>query len=72
MDTEIKPKRLRIVSGRFDLVEDELNRLLDHYVAQSFTFSPIKDEMHVTVVLMHESVVRMMQIAQPQGAMRRN
>jgi hypothetical protein len=72
MEAEIKPKRLRIVTGTCAEVELQLNEMLDKYIAQSFTFSPIGNEMHVTVLLMHESVVRMMQIAQPQGQMRRN
>jgi hypothetical protein len=72
MEAEIKHKRLRIITGTCAEVEHQLNELLDKYIAQSFTFSVVGNEVHVTVLLMHESVVRMMQIAQPQGALRRN
>ena len=63
MEAEIKPRRLRIVSGPVHLVEEELNRLLNSYVATQFSYAVVKDEVHMTVVLMHESVVRMQQIA---------
>ncbi len=71
MDIEHKPRRLRIVSGPVHEVEDQLNRLLDTYTATQYAYSVVKDTVHMTVVLLHESVLRMHAIAQA-GAMRPN
>ena len=62
-DGEIKPRRLRLVSGTIAEVEFELNRLLDQYVATQYNYAVVKDELICTVMLLHESVVRMQQIA---------
>jgi len=60
---ELKPRRLRLVSGTIAEVEVELNRLLDHYIATQYNYAVVKDELICTVMLLHESVVRMQQIA---------
>jgi len=71
MDAEIKPRRLRIVTGHVAILEDSLNRLLDDYNAIAWHFAPIGDVMHGTVVLLHNSVLMQARLAQP-GAMRPN
>ena len=71
MDAEIKPRKLRIVTGPVAELEDQLNRLLNDYNAIVWAFAPVGDAMHGTVVLLHNSVL--MQRALAQGAhMRRN
>jgi hypothetical protein len=71
MEFEKKPRRLRIVTGTVAEVEEQLNQLLDSYLATQYNYAVVGDELRVTVVLLHESVVRMHQIAQA-GAMRPN
>ena len=62
-DGEIKPRRLRLVSGTIAEVEVELNRLLDHYIATQYNYAVVDNQLICTVMLLHESVVRMQQIA---------
>jgi len=62
-DGELKPRRLRLVSGTIAEVEVELNRLLDHYIATQYNYAVVDNQLICTVMLLHESVVRMQQIA---------
>jgi hypothetical protein len=71
VEIDKKPRRLRIVSGPVHEIEEQLNLLLDKYTATQFAYSVVGNEVHMTVVMLHESVLRMMQIAQP-GVMRPN
>ena len=71
MDAEIKPRKLRIVTGHVAILEESLNRLLNDYNAIVWHFAPIGDVMHGTVVLVHNSVLMQRALAQP-GAMRPN
>jgi hypothetical protein len=71
MDAEIKPRKLRIVTGTVAELEDQLNRLLEHYNAIVWSFAPVADAMHGTVVLLHNSILIQRALAQP-GAMRPN
>jgi len=71
MDAEIKPRRLRIVTGTVAEVEDQLNRLLSDYNAIVWAFAAVGDAMHGTVVLLHNSVLMQQALAQP-AVMRRN
>lgn len=65
MDAEIKPRKLRIVTGSVAEIEEQLNRLLNDYNAIVWSFTPMGDEMHGTVVLLHNSVLMQRAIAQP-------
>ena len=65
MDAEIKLRRLRIVSGTTEVVEQQLNRLLDEYTMTSQSFAVVNNQVIMTCVLIHASVLRMMQLAQP-------
>lgn len=56
--------RLRIVSGEPDAVEAQLNELMGRYAAVQWNWLVINNRPWVNVVLLHESVLRMMQIAQ--------
>jgi hypothetical protein len=71
MDAEIKPRRLRIVTGTIAELEDQLNRLLNDYNAIVWSFATVGEAMHGTVVLLHNSVLMQQALAQP-GVMRRN
>jgi hypothetical protein len=67
----MKPRKLRIITGRIELLEESLNKLLNDYNAIVWSFAPVGDEVHGTVVLLHHSVVMQQMLAQP-GPMRRN
>lgn len=56
---------LRIVSGPARVVELELNQLLKSYAVTVWNFATVKDEIHVTAILVHERELRKMQLAQP-------
>lgn len=71
MDAEVKPRKLRIVSGTVAELEDQLNRLLNDYNAIVWSFAPIGEAMCGTVVLVHNSVLMRRALAQP-GPMVRN
>jgi len=71
MDAEIKPRKLRIVTGPVAELEDQLNRLLNDYNAIVWHFAPLGDAMHGTVVLLHNSVLMQQALARG-GAMRSN
>jgi hypothetical protein len=64
MEIEKKPLRVRVISGTVAEMEEQLNRLLEHYMAIQWNYAVVKDELRMTVVLFHESVIRMQQIAQ--------
>jgi hypothetical protein len=63
MEAEIKPLRLRIVSGSVAQVEKQLNHLLDHYTMTQQAFAVVNNQLVMTVILLHESVLRMQAIA---------
>jgi len=63
MEPEIKPRRLRIISGTTAEVEEQLNRLLDSYTMTQQAFAVVDNHLVMTVVLVHESVLRMHAIA---------
>lgn len=54
--------RLRIVSGRAEVVEAELNVLMFDYTPAHWAFSTVGDHMELTVVLIHDSEVRKQQL----------
>lgn len=65
MDVNLKPLKIRVIGGNHHEIEQQLNQLLDEYTAVTWNFCPILDQVRVTVVLLHNSVVRMQMIAQP-------
>lgn len=65
MDAEIKPRKLRIVTGSVAELEELLNRLLNDYNAIVWHFAPLGEAMHGTVVLLHNSVLMQRALAQP-------
>ena len=62
MDAEIKPRRLRIVSGTVHEVEEQLNRMLDDYMTIMWNWATVGAQLRVSVVLMHQSEVRKAQL----------
>jgi hypothetical protein len=55
--------RLRIITGPVAVVEHQLNELLDEYAVTVWQFTPIKDEMHITAILIAVSELRKGQLA---------
>ena len=71
MDAEIKPRPVRIISGTPEEIDYELNATLKDYAIMQTNFAVVKDSLRVTVVAIHESEIRKMQLMQaPTG--RRN
>ena len=62
MDAEIKPRRLRMVTGTVAEVEEQLNRMLDDYMTVSFNYCVVGTELRVTVLLLHQSEMRKAQL----------
>lgn len=62
MDAEIKPRRLRIISGTVAEVEEQLNRMLHDYMAIMWNWATVGAELRCTVVLMHQSEMRKAQL----------
>lgn len=57
---------LRIVSGRAELIEAQLNELMYEYTPTHWAFSTVGDHVELTVVLLHDREVRKSALAQPQ------
>jgi hypothetical protein len=62
INIERKPRRLRMISGSVAEVEEQLNRLLDDYIATTFNFAVVGTEIRITVLLMHQSEMRKAQL----------
>ena len=58
-----KDLSVRIVSGPYQSVELELNKLLLDYAVLVWNFAVIADQIHITAVLVHQREIRKMQIA---------
>lgn len=68
MEPEIKPRAMRVVSGTPEEIDYELSNSLKGYAIASWNFAVVKDALKVTVVAVHESEIRKMQLMQmPQG-----
>jgi len=59
------PRKLLIVSGSAAEVEARLNKVLNEYAAATWNFAVVKDELKVTVVLVHQSEMRKAALAMP-------
>jgi hypothetical protein len=66
-----KPRALRIISGNAAYIEGELNRLADEYSGTQWNYAVVKDELLITVVLIHHSELRKMQLMQAGQVVRR-
>jgi len=60
----VKPQRIRLLSGPPAIVEHEVNLLLDEYAAVTWSFAVAKDEVVVTVLMIHAGEIRKAQLAQ--------
>jgi hypothetical protein len=58
-----KPPTTRILSGNPLKVEAELNALDDEYVVIETNFAVVKDELTLTLILIHQSELRKMRLA---------
>ena len=68
MEPEIKPRPMRVVSGTPEEIDYELGASLKGYAVISWNFAVVKDALKVTVVAVHESEIRKMQLMQmPSG-----
>jgi len=65
MEAEIKPRAVRVVSGSPEEIDYALGASLKGYVIASWNFAVVRDELRVTVVAVHESEIRKMQLMQP-------
>jgi hypothetical protein len=68
MEPEIKPRPVRIVSGSPEEIDYQLGTVLKNYQIIQFNFAVVKDVLKLTVIAVHESEIRKMQLMQmPQG-----
>lgn len=73
IEVEQKPRKLRIVSGSIEVIEEQLNRLLDDYAVLVWNFSVIDDRQQVTAVLISARELRQQAMAAAAGpVLRRN
>jgi hypothetical protein len=64
LDAGIPDPPVRIISGRFDVTEAQVNRMAKDYVVAQWYFSVVKDEVHVTAILLSQGEIRKAQLAQ--------
>jgi len=68
MEPEIKPRPVRVMSGSPEEIDFLLGSTLKGYAIASWNFAVVKDALRVTVVAVHESEIRKMQLMQmPSG-----
>lgn len=63
MEPENKPRKIRLISGRPELVDAQVNELLGEYGIASINFATTSEGVIVTCYLILASEIRMMQIA---------
>lgn len=63
IDAERLKRRMLILSGYAETVEDELNQALETHVPMLWSFNPINLGMHVSVVMIDKREIRMAQLA---------
>lgn len=56
-------KRVRIITGPVDVVEAQLETLLDEYAPTVWSFEPMGETMHATIVLIHTAEIRKASLA---------
>ena len=68
MEPEIRPRALRVISGTPEEIDYEIGSTLKGYAIINWNFAVVKDALKVTVVAVHESEIRKMQLMQmPSG-----
>lgn len=68
VEPEIKPRPVRVISGSPEEIDYELGHTLKGYAAVQWNFAVVKDQLRVTVIAIHESEIRKMQLMQmPSG-----
>jgi len=63
IDAGIPDPPVRIVSGRFDVVEAQVNRMAQSYVVTQWAFAVVNNEFHVTAIMLSQSEIRKAQLA---------
>lgn len=63
IDAERLKRKMLILSGYAETVEDELNQALETHVAMLWSFNPINLGIHVSVVMIDKREIRMAQLA---------
>ena len=64
MEPEIRPRALRVLSGTPEEIDYEIAATLKGYVIINWNFAVVRDALKVTVVAVHESEIRKMQLMQ--------
>jgi hypothetical protein len=67
MEPTVKPRKLRIVSGPYLAMEEDLNRLMEEYAVMVWNIAVIGDVPHVTAVLILASEMRKAALMQGAG-----
>ena len=65
MEPNQKPPKVKIFSGTPEEVEHKLNDYGDSYSPIQWNYSNVGERLVMTVVCVHDSVIRRMQIASP-------
>jgi hypothetical protein len=65
IDVGVPDPPIRILSGRYDVVEHEVNRMVNDYIVTQWAFAVVNNEFHVTAVMLHQRELRKMQLAGP-------
>ena len=63
VDVGIPDPPVRIISGRFDVTEAQVNRMAKDYVVTQWYFSVVKEEVHVTAIMLSQGEIRKAQLA---------
>jgi hypothetical protein len=63
LSVDKKPRKIRFISGRPELVDGQVNELLDEYAVVAVNYATTADGVIVTCYLVHKSEVRMAQLA---------
>lgn len=71
METESKPRKIRIISGAPALVDAQVNEMLDQYTIQAVNYATCGDRVIVTCFLVHNSEMRKAALMQPMGTNQR-
>ena len=63
-DQAKRGRRLRIIGGTLDQVEEQLDELLEEYSAVNFSFVPVAGELRACVVLISNRVLTAQRLSQ--------
>jgi hypothetical protein len=62
-DIDTRPRKIKICSGTPEQLEDQLNVYAESYSPLIWNFTAVGDRVIGTVVMIHESIIRQMNIA---------